>query len=199
MKKKTDPPAMPGGESLYSRVTAILDQARSHVVRSVNSTQVAANWLIGREIVEEEQRGKKRAGYGEELIENLSKLLSAQFGRGYGARHLEMCRRFFLLYPKLLPIPDAVRSESGDGVATAQMESGPDSNIPNAVRSESDGTPTDLLQISFRQGAWESGQIHSDLSWTHYRVLLRVEKPGAREFYEGECIQARWSIHGGKD
>jgi len=45
-------------------VREILDTARAGVARTVNTTQVAANWLIGREIVEEEQRGQRRAGYG---------------------------------------------------------------------------------------------------------------------------------------
>ncbi|MBM4278146.1 MAG: DUF1016 domain-containing protein [Deltaproteobacteria bacterium] len=49
---------------LYKRIRQILETARSAVVRSVNTTQVVANWLIGRKIVEEEQKGKKRAGYG---------------------------------------------------------------------------------------------------------------------------------------
>ena len=48
---------------LYERIRQILESARSNVARTVNSTQVVANWLIGREIVEEEQKGQKRAGY----------------------------------------------------------------------------------------------------------------------------------------
>ena len=43
---------------LYSRIREILDSARSSVARSVNTTQVVANWLVGREIVDDEQRGK---------------------------------------------------------------------------------------------------------------------------------------------
>jgi hypothetical protein len=37
------------------------------------------------------------------------------------------------------------------------------------------------------------GQLHSNLSWTHYRTLLRVEKPAARAFYEIEALQNNWS------
>ena len=47
--------------SLYDRIRQILESARSSVSRSVNTAQVVANWLIGREIVEEEQKGKRRA------------------------------------------------------------------------------------------------------------------------------------------
>lgn len=34
--------------------------------------------------------------------------------------------------------------------------------------------------------------VHRELSWTHYRILLRVEKPEARSFYENEAVQTRW-------
>ena len=54
----------PATDTLYSRIRDILESARSGVARSVNTTQVVANWLIGQEIVEEEQRGRARAGYG---------------------------------------------------------------------------------------------------------------------------------------
>jgi len=35
--------------------------------------------------------------------------------------------------------------------------------------------------------------VRPELSWTHYRLLLRVEKPEARAFYETEAVNARWS------
>ena len=87
---------------LYQRIRQILDSARAGVARSVNTTQVMAYWLIGREIVEEEQRGKKRAGYGEKLLQELSSRLTADFGKGFSVDNLEMFRRFFLEYSSLL-------------------------------------------------------------------------------------------------
>ncbi len=73
------------GTPLFDRVASILDDVRSRVVRSVNHAMVTAYWLIGREIVEEEQKGEKRAGYGRALIEELSKRLTKCYGRGYSA------------------------------------------------------------------------------------------------------------------
>ncbi len=35
--------------------------------------------------------------------------------------------------------------------------------------------------------------LRPELSWTHYRLLLRVEKPEARAFYEAEAVNSRWS------
>ena len=56
-------------DALFERVVSILEQARGNVVRAVNTNMVLAYWLIGREIVEEIQRGKGRAKYGEKVIE----------------------------------------------------------------------------------------------------------------------------------
>ena len=66
---------------ISARVRTILTEARAAMARTVNTEMVRAYWLIGREIVEGEQRGQARAGYGEELIEQLSARLQAEFGR----------------------------------------------------------------------------------------------------------------------
>ena len=60
--------------------------------KNINSLITATYWEIGRRIVHSEQQRKRRAGYGEELIERLSIHLSKQFGRGFGARNLAQMR-----------------------------------------------------------------------------------------------------------
>ena len=81
MRKK--PASTSGKEAtpLYERIRQILESARASVARTVNTTQVVANWLIGREIVEEEQRGRKKAEYGQQLIADLSVKLQKDYGR----------------------------------------------------------------------------------------------------------------------
>ena len=73
--------------SIYNRIRQILESARAGVARSVNTTQVISNWLVGREIVEEEQKGKRRARYGERLLEDLSARLTADYGSGYSIQN----------------------------------------------------------------------------------------------------------------
>ena len=96
MKRKTgmSRPSLP----MYERIRQILDSARSSAARSVNTTQVAANWLIGREIVEEEQRGKKRSDYGKRLVETLSAQITKDFGPGYSVQNLFYFKQFYLTY-----------------------------------------------------------------------------------------------------
>jgi len=64
-KKQTKRVALPHAPSaapaLFDRVRSIWEESRSLAARSVNTAHVCANWLIGREIVEEEQAGKERA------------------------------------------------------------------------------------------------------------------------------------------
>ncbi len=69
-----------GSSPLYRRICEILESARAGAARSVNTIQVVANWLSGREIVEEEQKGKRRADYGERLIAELAARLLKDYG-----------------------------------------------------------------------------------------------------------------------
>ena len=158
---------------LYQRIRSIWESSRIYAARSVNTAQVCANWLIGREIVLEEQEGKKRAGYGKRLIADLSLRLTREYGRGFSDNNLEHFRAFFLRYPELLPIPHAARGKS--------------------PTLQADLAILDELRPLTTSAEWVPGRLHSGLSWTHYRTLLRVEKPEAREFYEREAIQANWS------
>ncbi len=56
---------------------------------------VEAYWNIGKQIVQEEQNGKNRADYGAYLIKNLSKKLTADFGKGFTSTNLKMMRQFY--------------------------------------------------------------------------------------------------------
>ena len=197
---------------MYERIRQILDFAGSTVARSVNTTQVVANWLIGREIVEEVQRGGKRADYGARLIADLSTRMEKDFGRGYSVNNLEHFRDFYLTYPNLVEsrIPHAVRGESRNQLG----DDGP--KISHAPRGKSDAPPRkssapaifDAERGLFlieplaggitkgyapRSQSWQPGFLHPNLSWTHYRTLLRVDKAEARAFYEIEAIKNNWA------
>ena len=56
----------------------------------------AAYWEVGKRIVEGEQSGSKRVGYGKERLKRLSADLTAGFGRGFSQRKLEQMRLFYL-------------------------------------------------------------------------------------------------------
>ncbi|GAB1393684.1 PDDEXK nuclease domain-containing protein [Rhodocyclaceae bacterium] len=173
---------------IYGRVREILEAARGNIARTVNTTQVIANWLIGREIVEDEQAGKRRAGYGTELLAGLAAHLKADFGSGYGIDNLELFRRFYLEYPRLLSaqISDALRRKSGWVAGVAE----------NSDTLRRNSSALSLLPQAYPVASgesWQPGQLSANLSWTHYRRLLRVNRAEARSFYEIEAIRNAWS------
>ncbi|MFN2268077.1 MAG: DUF1016 N-terminal domain-containing protein [Desulfonatronovibrio sp.] len=90
-------------DSLFSRVVTILENARSNVVRSVNSNMVLAYWMIGREIVQELQGGWERAEYGKQVLEELSDRLTKRYGSGYSLTNLKYFRTFYQVYQDRLP------------------------------------------------------------------------------------------------
>ena len=75
-------------------VLELLDVARRASTRVVNSLMTATYWEIGRRIVEHEQGGEKRAGYGEEVVRRISDDLTRRFGRGFGPAQVAAMRQF---------------------------------------------------------------------------------------------------------
>lgn len=84
--------------NLITDLASLIEQGRKVAVRYVNTALVATYWLIGRRIVEYEQKGKERAEYGEALLEKISKDLSSRFGKGFSLRNLRNIRSFYLLF-----------------------------------------------------------------------------------------------------
>ena len=84
----------PDYDHILSGMVDLLERARHAAARSVNAVMTATYWEIGRRIVESEQRGKKRAEYGEELMMRLSRDLTARFGRGFKHSNLFQMRAF---------------------------------------------------------------------------------------------------------
>jgi predicted nuclease of restriction endonuclease-like (RecB) superfamily len=151
-------------KNLFADVKKILEQARNTAVKAVNFSIVIAYWQIGKRIVEEQQGGNKKAAYGDVMIDDLAKKLTQDFGKGFSSTNLRYFRQFYLFFP----IHHAVSDE---------LEKIP---IRHAVR--------DKLETSSIRDAVRPG-----LSWTHYRLLLKVENKDARIYYMNECAEENWS------
>jgi predicted nuclease of restriction endonuclease-like (RecB) superfamily len=152
---------------LFDRVATILDEARSSVVRAVNSRMVLAYWLIGREIVLELQGGEDRAEYGKEVIRGLSNRLTSRYGPGYSVSSLRDFRWFYTVFQK-------------HHTACGEFETLPSNSEVSPIRHS--------LCAEF------PSPFHPSLSWSHYRAIMRVEKPEAREFYEQEAVASGWNV-----
>jgi hypothetical protein len=123
----------------YNDIKSIIEKARHKSFSAVNFIMVEAYWSIGRRIVEEEQKGEKRAEYGTYLLRDLAKALTADFGQGLSERNLRQMRQLYIFFP-----------------------------IRNTLCAE--------------------------LTWSHYRLLMRVENENARKFYIEESVRSSWSV-----
>jgi len=162
---------------LFEQIRTLVEQARGHAARAVNQTMVETYWHIGRLIVEEEQVGEGRAIYGAKLIPELSRRLTYEYGKGFSETNLKTFRQFYLAFPIRHALSDesAVSLEKRDAVRAESPE--PSSS---GILKEKSPIPT----ASF---------LRPELSWTHYRLLLRVENPRARDWYMREAAEAGWS------
>lgn len=120
----------------------ILSSAQKQSYRAVNSVMIQAYWLIGWRIVEQEQHGEKRAGYGEKIIINLSKALNNQMNGGMSEAQLWNCRQFYLIFPN-----------------------------------------KEILYTVCRE-----------LSWSHLRLIMRLNTENERNYYIEEAKQGAWSV-----
>ena len=126
----------------FNEVSELLQKARARAYRAVSSAMVEVYWQIGRRIVAQEQRGRDRAGYGEQLIVNLALHLGETFGRGFSVANLWNFRQFYLTYP-------------------------------------------DFTEFSTH--------CVGNVSWTHIRLIMRLDNAEERAYYLRETAQQSWS------
>lgn len=162
----SDAKIQPGYRGLLENVALLLEEARNAAARTVNSFITVTYCEIGRRIVEHEQHGKSKPGYGDQVIQRLATDLTARLGRGFSRRNVFQMRQFYLLYREaglhrpakaLPPPPEKVQTPSALSLAGEAAAGFP-------------------------------------LPWSHYVRLLSVEKPEVRAFYETEALRGGWSV-----
>lgn len=164
-------------DTMLDRVVGLIDEARRASARSVNAIMTGTYWLIGHHIVEFEQQGKKRAEYGEELLQRLAQDLTAKFGRGFSYPNVNKFRQFYLAFssPRILSTPSIESSQSI--LSTPSIES----------RGQKGQTPSDQLAV-------RDFSARFPLPWSAYVRLLSVTSEQARTFYEAEALRGGWSV-----
>lgn len=159
-----------GINDLFLKVVELVMQARKRVARSVNLAEVYTKFHIGQYIVEYEQKGAIRAEYGKAVLKELSKRLTEKLGNGWSYPYLRQIRQFYMVY----------------------------ANLTNGVHQIRDNKPDKLSRISDSDKNDNHCLSNSaptfTLSWSHYLILMRIENPEARSFYEIECTEQQWSV-----
>ena len=177
------PSAEYGG--LIGGIAELLEAARRNAARTVNALMTATYWEIGRRIVEFEQQGKDRAGYGEQLLDQLSVDLTSRFGRGFGRRNLFQIRAFYLAYRSIVQTSSAqlVKEQTLSAQSGARILSTPSIEL----RRQKSQTPSGQLAVRDLSARFP-------LPWSHYVRLLSVKGALAREFYHAEALRGGWSV-----
>lgn len=171
--------AIPGYDQVLGHVVGLLESARRAAARSVNAVMTATYWQIGRHVVEFEQQGREQAQYGTVLVTRLAADLTDRFGRGFSKSNLYQMRSFFLAYRDIFQtVSGKLRAEPADGKVLAA----PGKSAVAQTASESTSITLTHLAAIF------------PLPWSHYVLLLKVEKPEARKFYEAEAHRNGWTV-----
>nr|WP_300912621.1 PDDEXK nuclease domain-containing protein [uncultured Acetatifactor sp.] len=84
----------------YQDIHAILDDAKSRTYEAANNIMTYAYWNVGRRIIEQEQKGARKAKYGAYLIKRLSQELSDEYGTGFSVANIRNCRQLYMTFPK---------------------------------------------------------------------------------------------------
>ena len=190
---KTVQPKPTDYNMVLAGVVELLDTARRASARVVNSLMTATYWEIGRRIVEHEQGGEKRAGYGEEVVRKFSEDLTRRFGRGFGSAQVAAMRQFYQAFS----LPENFQSvigksdilQSAIGESSASLVPAPIGQ--SAIDQFNRGSSATLSPALERLG--NIARVFP-LPWTHYVRLLRVRGALAREFYAREALAGGWSV-----
>ena len=86
--------------NLYGQIAELIQSARKQVATQVNTALLVTYWNVGRIIVEDEQKSEFRAEYGKQVLKELSKRLTNDFGKGFSVSNLQYMKRFYLKYQK---------------------------------------------------------------------------------------------------
>ena len=150
-----------------SDIKAIVYTAKQKAYQAADLFQVAANWLVGRRIVEQEQHGQERAQYGKHIVELASEALTAEFGKGYSVVNIKSFRKFYLTFNNLL-IGQTPSAQSGNDLT---------------IKGQSVSAELELAKM-----------LPSNLSWSHYERLMRIKNEDERDWYMREAAGESWSV-----
>ncbi|HKH48511.1 MAG TPA: PDDEXK nuclease domain-containing protein [Thermoanaerobaculia bacterium] len=172
-RKATNLALARSAEPLYQEIRAVLESARAGAYRAVNAAMVQAYWHVGRLIVGHEQKGRRRAGYGQAVISSLAERLTRELGRGFDERNLWYMRSFYLAFP-ILNAPRSELPASVQGSATLSPElSWTHYRLLLGVK---DSVAREWYMREAADQHWSTRQLERQISVLYYERLLASRK-----------------------
>ena len=163
-------------QQLIKNIEQLILQARKQVVSSVNTVMVYTYFSIGKMIVvENEQKGNKRAKYGEVTLKVLSQYLTDKFGKGWTVENLTLMRKFFIVYSD-----NKINNNTNKDLVNTVCQ----------IEKQSKNTNSKFVNTVYEIDT----SNRFVLSWSHYIILMRIENVAERKFYEIECAKQNWSV-----
>lgn len=156
-------------DELFELISSLIVESRRNVAKAINMAMVYTYYGVGQYIVEFEQNGDYRASYGKEILNRLSSRLTDKFGKGWSYETLAKCRKFYNIYSILSAVQ--TKSQKDQNLSAVQTKFGK-INKSSALQTKS------VPEFS--------------LSWNHYQILMRIENPDERHFYEIESKRQNW-------
>lgn len=167
-------------KAFFEDVRRLILSARATVARGADLVQVHTNFEIGRRIVEQEQKGKRRAAYGQEVIKALAERLTEEFGKGFSISNLKSMRQFYLQNQHRIgqsTTGQLAASSKGQSVTGQSQTAKISQSLTGQLPSQETASPCLFT-----------------LSWTHYVFLLGIKNTDERSFYEIESTRQNWTI-----
>ncbi|MBR5982790.1 MAG: DUF1016 family protein [Bacteroidales bacterium] len=192
---------IPSFNNLFDTVSGIDKAFADNTAKAINRNITARNWLIGYYIVNYEQNGSDRAKYGTKTLQKLAEKLNS---RSMSYRNLKLYRQFFLEFPTLAhPICDYITQEFSNEQNTigqsviAQLENS-SIEIRQTEIANSEKHLAPIRQSAIAQLGPElqipADKLFSHLSYTHLSLIMSVDNPLARIFYELETMKGVWTV-----
>jgi len=178
-------------ESLVGHINQVQDVLQAQAAHAINLTLTARNWLVGYYIVEFEQHGDDRAGYGDRLINRLAQSINK---KGFTPRRLREYRQFYLVYP-------ALGHEVGEYLENISINM-LGSDVSSIWRSATaklqavDNQKTEIWRsATAKKEEWSTppSKLFYRINYTSLSILASIEDPLKRAFYEQEAIRGCWT------
>jgi len=177
-KLKTTPGA-PNFATLVRAIAEIHQRMQGAAAKAVNVALTCRNWLIGAYIHEYELKGQDRAEYGERLFEQLGRRLEEIGIPNCNRSRLYRYRDFYRFYPQIrAAIPQPHKELIPEALSKFEIVA---TLSPQFIGPKVATSPL-------------SGKIVLDrLSYSHIELLLELDDPFKRSFYEIESIRGNWA------
>ncbi len=164
-------------EELTKLILNTHDSLQQYAIRAINIGLSIRNWITGYYIVNYEQLGEDRAKYGEHLLEKIAFDIKNKGIKGLTAAELSRCRQFYKVYPQIL------------GTLSQESLQLP-KNILGTLSQEFVLSNDNIANITTINPI----KLITNLSFSHFSELIKVDDPLKRSFYEVESIKGIWSV-----